>query len=211
MYRQFGVTICVAVVFSSINALTLSPALCALLLQRGGQRDAGWYRVFLAGFARITGGYTRGVDWVLRKLLVVGLIFIAWMGALAVGVIATPTALVPDEDKGALLVNIQLPDAASLLRTRDAVRKVSDIIAADGAVQSVTEVTGFSILTGAMASNAATLFVVLKHWDDRQRAEELVFNVAQRINQQAFLRVPEAQVVAIAPPAIPGMGAVGGL
>ena len=211
MYRQFGVTICVAVVFSSLNALTLSPALCALLLQRGGQRDAGWYRRFLAFFERITRGYTRGVDWVLRKLLVVACIFVAWMAALAVGVIATPTALVPDEDKGALLVNIQLPDAASLLRTRDAVRKVSDIIATDSAVQSVTEVTGFSILTGAMASNAATLFVVLKHWDERQLAEELVFSVAQRINRQAFKQVPEAQVMAIAPPAIPGMGAVGGL
>ena len=211
MYRQFGVTICVAVVFSSLNALTLSPALCALLLRQGGQRDAGWYRAFLGFFARVTGGYSRGVAWVLRKLVVVGLIFLLWMGALALGVLSIPTALVPDEDKGALLVNVQLPDAASLLRTRDAVRKVADIIAADPSVQSVTEVSGFSILTGAMASNAGTLFVVLDHWDQRQRSEQLVFNVAGRINAQAFVQVPEAQVVAIAPPAVPGMGAVGGL
>ncbi|MEQ9465161.1 MAG: multidrug efflux RND transporter permease subunit [Haliea sp.] len=211
MYRQFGVTICIAVVFSSLNALTLSPALCALLLRQGGQRDAAWYRAFLAFFARVTGGYSRGVGWVLRKLAVVGLIFLLWMGALALGVLSIPTALVPDEDKGALLVNVQLPDAASLLRTRDVVRKVADIIVEDPAVQSVTEVSGFSILTGAMASNAGTLFVVLKHWDEREQEAQLVFSVAQRINARAFAQVPEAQVYAIAPPAVPGMGAVGGL
>ncbi len=211
MYRQFGVTICIAVVFSSLNALTLSPALCALLLRQGGQRDAAWYRAFLAFFARITAGYSRGVAWVLRKLAVVGAIFLLWMGALALGVFTIPTALVPDEDKGALLVNVQLPDAASLLRTRDAVRKVADIILDDPAVQSVTEISGFSILTGAMAGNAGTLFVVLKHWDEREEAGQLVFDVARRVNAQAFLQVPEAQVYAIAPPAVPGMGAVGGL
>jgi HAE1 family hydrophobic/amphiphilic exporter-1 len=211
MYRQFAVTICVAVVFSSVNALTLSPALCSLLLQPGGGKEAGWHRRFQAGFQRLTAGYDRGVQWVLRKLLLVGVIFLAWMAALALGLVKTPTGFVPDEDKGLMLVNVQLPDASSLTRTKDAVDKVTAILMNDPAVESVTAITGYSILSGAMASNGGTLFVVLKHWDERKARENLVFNVVRRVNGRAFLEVPEAQVFAIAPPAVPGMGAVGGL
>jgi len=211
MYRQFAVTICVAVLFSSINALTLSPALCALLLKPGEPKEARWYRAFLGGFTRVTGVYDKGVQWVLRRLLVVGAIFLLWMGGLTLGVISTPTAFVPDEDKGALLVNVQLPDASSLNRTRVVMNKMRDILSADAAVESVTAITGFSVLTGALSSNGGTLFVVLKHWDERPDSKDSVFGVAQRINRQAFAQVPEAQVFAITPPAVPGMGAVGGL
>jgi HAE1 family hydrophobic/amphiphilic exporter-1 len=211
MYRQFAVTICVAVVFSSVNALTLSPALSSLLLKPGSRQDASWYRGFRTGFERLTAGYDRGVQWVLRKLLLVGVIFLAWMAALAVGLVKTPTGFVPDEDKGLMLVNVQLPDASSLTRTKDAVDKVTAILVGDPAVESVTAITGYSILSGAMASNGGTLFVVLKHWDDRQERENLVFNVVRRVNGEAFVQVPEAQVFGIAPPAVPGMGAVGGL
>ncbi len=211
MYRQFSVTICVAVLFSSLNALTLSPALCSLLLKSGEAKDPGWYVKFLAAFGKLTDGYDRGVQWVLRKLAVVAILFVVWMGALVFGVMQTPTGFVPDEDKGVLLVNVQLPDAASLSRTKQAVDKVAQLIAKDPAIESVTAITGFSVLTGAMASNGGTLFVVLKHWDERPEQQDLVFNVARRINGQAFAAVPEAQVYAITPPAVPGMGSVGGL
>jgi len=211
MYRQFAVTICVAVVFSSINALTLSPALCTLLLQSGGRKDAFWYQKFLAAFGRLTGVYDTGVQWVLRKLLVVGVIFLAWMVALLLGVLKTPTAFVPAEDKGLLFVNIQLPDASALSRTTQVVEKVSAILQQDAAVEVVTSITGFSVLNGARSSNVATLFVVLKPWDQRPEPENLSFSVAARITGRALLEVPEAQVMAIAPPAVPGMGAVGGL
>ncbi|MEP1469494.1 MAG: multidrug efflux RND transporter permease subunit [Halieaceae bacterium] len=211
MYRQFAVTICVAVVFSSVNALTLSPALCSLLLKPGKQSEARWYGKFLSGFAFITKHYDSGVQWILRRLVVVAFIFVAWMAALAAGVLTTPTGFVPDEDKGALLVNVQLPDASSINRTKAAMDKVSKVISADPAVETVTSITGYSILSGAMASNGGTLFVVLKHWDERTDRQDVVFNIARRINQQAFMKVPEAQVFAITPPAVPGMGAVGGL
>ena len=211
MYRQFAVTICVAVVFSSLNALTLSPALCSLLLQSGERKEARWYQKFLAGFGKVTSVYDSGVQWVLRKLLVVGMIFLVWMAALVFGVLSTPTGFVPDEDKGLLLVNIQLPDASSINRTKEAVDKVTAILEQDPAVEVVTSITGYSILNGAMASNGGTLFVVLKPWDERPERQNLVFNVASRINGRAFFEVPEAQVYAIAPPAVPGMGAVGGL
>jgi HAE1 family hydrophobic/amphiphilic exporter-1 len=211
MYRQFAVTICVAVVFSSVTALTLSPALCSLLLKPGKREDAAWYRVFRAGFERLTAGYDRGVQWVLRKLLLVGVIFLAWMAALSLGLLKTPTGFVPDEDKGLMLVNVQLPDASSLTRTKDAVDKVTALLEQDPAVESVTAITGYSVLSGAMASNGGTLFVVLKHWDQRKERENLVFNVVRRLNGRAFVGVPEAQVFGMAPPAVPGMGAVGGL
>ena len=211
MYRQFAVTICVAVVFSSLNALTLSPALCSLLLQPGEKHEARWYRAFMRGFGKLTAGYDRGVRWVLRKLAVVAMIFLAWMGALVFGAMNTPTGFVPPEDKGLMLVNVQLPDASSLTRTKDAVDKVSAILENDPAVELVTAITGYSVLNGAMASNGGTLFVVLKHWDEREERENLVFSVMGRTNARAFMEVPEAQVFAMVPPAVPGMGAVGGL
>ena len=127
------------------------------------------------------------------------------------GFISTPTGFVPSEDKGAMMVSVQLPDASSLSRTKAAMDKMAKIIAADPAVETVSAITGYSILSGAMASNGGTVFVVLKHWDDRQSREDIVFNVAQRINVQGFLQVPEAQVFALTPPAVSGMGVAGGL
>lgn len=211
MYRQFAVTICVAVLFSSLNALTLSPALCSLLLQPGERKDSAWYQRFQNGFGKLTGVYDSGVQWVLRKLGVVTFIFLAWMGALTLGMITMPTGFVPDEDKGLLLLNVQLPDASSLSRTKDVMDKVSNFLTQDPAVEIVTSITGYSILNGAMSSNSGSMFVVLKHWDERPEKENLVFAVTARINAQAFMRVPEAKVFAIAPPAVPGMGSVGGL
>jgi len=211
MYRQFAVTICVAVLFSSLNALTLSPALCALLLKSGERQEARWYRGFLAGFGWLTARYDRGVHWVLRRLAIVALLFAAWIAALGVGFVNTPTGFVPDEDKGLLLVNVQLPDASSLSRTKVAMDKVVALLEEEPAVELITAITGYSVLTGAMSSNGGTLFVVLKPWDERTKAEDLVFNVTSRISARAYSEVLEAQVIAIAPPAVPGMGAVGGL
>ncbi|MFV8816171.1 efflux RND transporter permease subunit [Haliea sp. E17] len=212
MYRQFAVTICVAVVFSSVVALTLSPALCSLLLRAGGKsKDAAWYQRFNSGFGALTSRYDGAVGGVLRRLRLVVLVFIAWMGATLFGFATTPTGFVPSEDKGVMFVNVQLPDASSLTRTRSAMDKMTAILREDPAVESVTAVTGFSILSGAHASNAGTMFVVLKPWDQRKQPGLSVFSLTQRINVAARMQVPEASIFAMAPPAIPGVGAVGGL
>ena len=211
MYRQFAITICVAVVFSSVNALTLSPALCSLLLKPGKQQHARWYAKFLGGFDRLTTTYDKGVGWFLARLRLLATVFLVWTGAVLFGFVSTPTGFVPSEDKGAMMVSVQLPDASSLSRTKAAMDKMAAIIAADPAVETVTAITGFSILSGAMASNGGTVFVVLKHWDDRQSREDIVFSVAQRINALGFMQVPEAQVFALTPPAVSGMGVAGGL
>lgn len=211
MYRQFSVTICVAVVFSSINALTLSPALCSLLLKGGERQDPGWYQRFLHGFSRITHHYSSGVRWILRKLTWVVALYGLILLALGVGVASIPTGFVPAEDKGVLLINLQLPDASSINRTSAAMSKMTRLLQEDERIESITAITGYSVLSGAMQSNGGTLFVVLKHWDERPARADLVFSVARRINQLAFQTVPEAQVYAIPPPAVPGMGTVGGL
>ncbi len=128
--------------FSSLNALTLSPALCSLLLQSGEQNEAAWYRRFQQGFGRLTGFYDGGVQWVLRSLRIVVVIFVAWMAALVFGFMNTPTGFVPDEDKGVMLVNMQLPDASSISRSKAAMDKLAGLIAADPAVETVTAITG---------------------------------------------------------------------
>jgi len=211
MYRQFAVTICVAVLFSSLVALTLSPALCGQLLRPGEPHAAAWFRRFQQGFLRLSAAYGQGVDWVQRHLRLVVLIFLAWMTATVFGLIRTPGGFIPPEDQGALYVSVQLPDAASMPRTQDAMRKVTAILQADPAVESVTAIMGYSLLSGAHASNAGTLFVELIPWSERTDAASSVFSVAQRTNSQAFIQVPEAAVFALTLPAIPGVGAVGGL
>lgn len=211
MYRQFAVTICVAVVISSVNALTLSPVLCSLLLKPGEQKDAAWYKAFNRFFDSITNGYGRGVGWVVRRLSIVALIFAAILGALALGMLTMPSGFVPPEDKGGMLVNVQLPDAASVSRTREVVDKLAGIIEADERINSVTAVRGYSVLSAAGQSNSATLFIEMAPWDEREGLENTVFAITQLINTQARELVPQAQVFAMTPPAIPGMGAVGGL
>jgi HAE1 family hydrophobic/amphiphilic exporter-1 len=147
----------------------------------------------------------------LRKLVVVAGVYIAVVAILGFGVVSTPTAFVPDEDKGVMLLGLQLPDAASFSRTEAAMSKVAALLEEDDRIESITSITGFSVLSGALQSNAGTMFLVLRHWDEREGRENQVFSIANRVNTLAFNAVPEAQVVAIPPPAVPGMGAVGGL
>ena len=211
MYRQFAVTICVAVVFSSVNALTLSPALCSLLLKSGPRKPTRWFQAFTTGFNRVTARYDIGVRWLLRKLTVVGLVYAAVIGALGSGLLTTPTGFVPEEDKGVMLIALQLPDAASLSRTQAAMGKLTELLNADARIESITAITGYSLLNGAMQSNAGTMFIVLRHWDERRRPDDRVFSIAARVNAAAFRAIPEGRVVAIAPPSVPGMGNVGGL
>jgi HAE1 family hydrophobic/amphiphilic exporter-1 len=211
MYRQFAVTICVAVCFSTLNALTLSPALSSLILKGGVRHQAAWFRAFNSGFDRIRNNYSRGVSFLLRKTVLMLALFVALLVATGVGFFKAPTGFVPPEDKGALFVNVQLPDAASLSRTQHTLEKISAMVEQQPGVETVTAISGYSILSGAAQSNAGSLFVVLEHWDDRQGEENSVFAITERINGMAYMMVPEAQVYAIAPPAVPGMGAVGGL
>jgi len=210
MYRQFAITICVAVLFSSLNALTLSPALCKLLLKPHGN-EAAWYKKFNVFVNIIKDKYGKTVAVLIRKTfaMAVGLIII--FAALIFGFINTPTGFVPSEDKGIFIVTVQLPDASSLIRSEQVLEKITAQLQQDERVESITSVSGYSILSGATQSNSGSMFIVLKHWDEREARQDIVFAITQKVNNLAFMHVPEAQVFAIAPPAVPGMGAVGGL
>ncbi len=210
MYNQFAVTICVAVVLSSVCALSLSPAVASLVLRRT-EKEAAWYAWFNRMFGAVTNKFSGLVGVLLVRRSLVGLFFAAAMALLFLGTKMIPSAFVPIEDKGVLMLNVQLPDAASISRTQKVMEKLQDIIKEDPAIESATLLSGYSILAGAAQSNGGTGFIVLKHWDDRPDFKDISFAVAQRINRQAYLQIPEALVQAFPPPSIPGMGAVGGM
>ncbi|KGK00981.1 efflux RND transporter permease subunit [Thalassotalea sp. ND16A] len=210
MYRQFAVTICVAVLFSSINALTLSPALCKLLLKRQ-ENQASWFKKFNVGFNFIKDKYGAVVATLIRKTLAIALALGVVFAVLGYGFVKTPTGFVPPEDKGIFIVSVQLPDASSLGRTEEVLTKLTEQLKQDSRIESITAASGYSILNSAAQSNAGSMFIVLKHWDERESRQDIVFAITQKVNYLAFTQIPEAQVFALAPPAVPGMGAVGGL
>ncbi len=206
LYQQFAITIVVSVIVSSINALTLSPALCSILLKKpkkyGG--PLGWFfDKFNRGMDRTTESYMSFTNIMGRKLKR-GMVFILLM-TLGVGIFGSlvPGGFIPSEDMGYFFVNIQLPDAASLQRSDVISKDVEKILMEFDEVEYVTTAAGYSMLSGAMTSNSAFLFASLKPWDERSlTAEELVLEV----NKKLMLGVQGAQAFAFGPPAIPGLG-----
>ncbi len=209
LYRQFAMTISVAVIISSLNALTLSPALAAILIGKQ-QAPGGVLGAFSRFLDRLTGRYSSIVGGSVRRLPVTIGVYLAL--AVIIGVLLTklPSAFVPDEDKGAFFVDIQLPDGASVERTEHVTRTVNEIIQADPDVDHVVTVYGFSLLKGVVSSNGAFSIVVLKDWDDRPNRDQHQAAVLNRVRGKLFA-VPQAMAIAFSPPAIPGVGAVSGL
>ena len=205
LYQQFAITVAVSVVFSSINALTLSPALCSILLRKRkpypgllGKLFGG----FNKGFDRSTDSYMSFANIVARKITR-GLIFIVVLtiGMALIGKLV-PGGFMPEEDMGYLFVNIQLPDAASLQRCDEVANKIEKIIEKYDEVEFVTTAAGFSMLSGSMSSNAGFIFVSLKDWDKRNKTAKEVVDL---LNMD-FSKINAAQVFAFGPPAIPGLG-----
>ncbi|MEQ9546201.1 MAG: multidrug efflux RND transporter permease subunit [Marinobacter sp.] len=208
LYKQFSVTISVAVVISSINALTLSPALCVSLLGRGGNQSIRWLRPFEQLIASGTKGYDGLVTRLLRKGALVGVGVVAILIAGAGLFKAVPTAFVPPEDQGFLFVDVQLPDAASLERTDTVLKKVTDMVLKDPAVTDFITVSGFSLLGGANSNNGLGI-VMLKDWENRVSDELGLQQVIPRLFSRLWT-VPEAQVMVFNPPPIPGLGTSAG-
>ena len=209
LYQQFAITIAVSVMFSAMNALTLSPALASLLLKpKGGKRSflQPFYDVFNKVFDRFTGGYLSVTSILVRKLLR-SFLLVGGVAALAV-VVATriPSGFLPDEDNGYFLAALQLPDAASLERTDSASKKVEAILMRNPAVAYTTTIAGYSMLSGAYASNTAFFFVSMKPWEERKAKEHRVFEVMRALNAEFAREVPEATAFAFGPPPIPGLG-----
>ncbi|MGC9403174.1 efflux RND transporter permease subunit [Vibrio genomosp. F10 str. 9ZC157] len=212
MYRQFALTICISVVISSINALTLSPALCSLVLKQGGGNTASWFKAFNRGLEHVTQGYGKVASFLVKRALVVVAIFLVAIGSVTYLSKTTSTAFVPQEDKGILLVNVQLPDSASLSRTEAVTESLIKIVDSEPGIDGVTVANGFAFMTGAAASNGASLFIKLHDWETRNALEgdHSAFAISNRINRTAAMELPHASVFAMGPPAVPGMGAASG-
>jgi len=209
LYRQFAITISVAVLISSINALTLSPALASLLVTESTQ-PKGLLGRFSAFLDRLTGRYEGVVGASVRRLPVTIGVYLAIVAVIVFLLMRLPGAFVPDEDKGAFFVDVQLPDGSSLERTQDVTEQVNRILLSDPNVEHVVTVNGYSLLKGIVSSNGSFSIAVLKDWDERPGPDQHQEAVRQRLQGQ-LLAIPEAMILAFSPPPIPGVGNVSGL
>ena len=212
LYQQFAVTIAISVLLSAFNALTLSPALAALLL-RPRTQSRGLLRRFFDWFNRsfehATEGYVRWSAALLRKTVVVVVLLVAF--GLAGGFFANrvPSSFLPDEDQGYAYINLQLPNGASLERTTAVAADVEKILANTPGVRYSTSVVGFSLLSFVRTSYNAFFFVTLKPWDERTTRAEQFQAIKAHLNQE-LSRLPAAIAFSFSPPAIPGVGTSGG-
>jgi hydrophobic/amphiphilic exporter-1 (mainly G- bacteria), HAE1 family len=210
LYQQFALTIAVSVLISAFNALTLSPALSALLLRpRGEQRGVlAWLGArFNRGFSRMTEGYV-SVNRILVRKLAIPLVLLAGVAAIAVTVgRRMPSGFVPDEDQGYAIYAVQLPDGASLERTKEVYRQVDAIIAAEPGIRTYNDVAGFSFFTRTAAPYLGTGFIGLAPWEERGRLTGAA--IVESLNKK-FAAIADARVFAVGPPAIPGISAQGG-
>jgi hydrophobe/amphiphile efflux-1 (HAE1) family protein len=209
-FKQFAVTIIIAVVLSGIVALTLTPALCGLLLKESNEtHTTGFFGWFNRTFARATQGYGGAVDSVLNRPA-------AWFGAFVVlvglaGLLWTriPTAFIPTEDKGYMALSVQLPDAASLQRTEATVANIEKTIRAEPAVVNMVALVGLDLLSASNATNGATIFLNIKPWEERSRHDALD-SIAARINGKLF-GMNDAVAFGFNLPEVPGLGITAGV
>ena len=210
LYKQFALTIAASTVLSGINSLTLTPALCALILQPTKPAKSPLFRGFNFVYDKTQGVYDRTVGWLLRRPGA-ALVSYAVFTALAVILfIKWPSTFIPEEDDGYFLAVVQLPPASSLERTETVGREINEILNSYPEVKNYIGISGFSVMGGGEQSNSGTYFVILKNWDERKGKEHTAQAVVNRFNAQAY-GIQEAEVFAMVPPAIPGLGATGGL
>jgi len=212
LYQQFAVTIAFSVILSAFNALSLSPALAALLLRpktSSGGPLKGFFGWFNRIFANATEWYVRVCGFLIRKTAIAFILLVAlavgagWFGN------KVPASFLPDEDQGYLYVNVQLPIAASLERTDAVAAKIESALAKTPGVEHTTSVIGFSLLSFVRTSYNAFFFVTLKPWDERKSRSEQLQAIKQRINED-LSALPEGIAFSFSPPAIPGVGTSGG-
>jgi HAE1 family hydrophobic/amphiphilic exporter-1 len=211
LYRQFALTIATATVFSSINALTMSPALCALILRPvvPGKKQNFFFRSFNRIYGASENGYARIVGGMVRRTLIMGVVYIGLIVLSGWSLMSLPTGFLPIEDQGYAIAAFQLPDAASQERAREVVKKMNAIISKTPGVQDWITIGGYSALDETNASNAGALYIV---FEDRAKREEedLSQDVILAHLQGEFRRIQEASVFTVLPPVIQGLGTSGG-
>ncbi len=209
LYRPFAITISVATLFSSLNALTLSPALCGMLLRPSVERKKGFFGLFNRILDTGTTRYGSIVKLLLRRSVFTAIIVGGLLVATYFGMIAMPAGFVPSEDEGYFMVAAQLPDATSLGRTEEVLDEISAILDETEGIRGVIAVGGYSLLDTVVSPNAGAFWVVLDHWDERSTPETQIQAMVDSLNRR-FSQVQGAVVFATRPPPIQGLGATGG-
>ncbi|MGH9451178.1 MAG: efflux RND transporter permease subunit [Terriglobia bacterium] len=212
LYQQFAVVIAVSVVISAFNALSLSPALAALLLRpktpsRGPLRI--FFEAFNRAFGRATNGYVRACGGLIRKSAVAMVLLVLFAAAAVFFGKKLPSGFLPDEDQGYVMVNLQLPNSASLQRTNAASKKIEALLEKTPGVRYVTSVVGFSLLSYVSTSYNAFFFVTFKPWSDRKQRDEQLQAIKFDLNKE-LRSLPQGASFCFSPPAIPGVGTSGG-
>ncbi|WP_413723674.1 efflux RND transporter permease subunit [Sodalis sp. RH16] len=205
LYRQFAVTLSSAVILSSINALTLTPALCVSLIKRRELPTRGFFGGFNRGLDRVRDKYV-GITLSISKRAATSVVILLLAGFATVWVYSRlPASFLPEEDQGYFFVNVQLPDGASLDRTQRVMDRVYRQVTGNPAVANVIRITGFSLLSGGDATNTGLMFVLLKPWGQRQHVDKVLADIQPRL-----AAIPAAMIMAFNPPAISGLGSASG-
>lgn len=215
LFQQFAVTIAISMLISAFNALTLSPALSAILLKPKDPNKGGplkfFYRIFNRGYDATASGYTKVCHFLTRKLI----ISIPLLALIAYAILPVakqiPNGFLPDEDQGYLFSALIMPEARSLQLTTAAADKVSDLIRQNPNVKDVIAISGFSLLTGVQSTNNAFFFVMLKPWEERPNPDQSAKAVTAQLNALLSTKVPEGIPMCFQPPAIAGVGSANGV
>ena len=210
LYKQFALTIAVATIFSGLNSLTLTPALCALFLQPTRETKFCVYRWFNKTFDLTLAGYVNIITSMIKKPVIAMTIFLILSLGAFYGFMKWPSSFIPSEDLGYVITSVQLPNASSFDRTAEVTERLEKTIMQYPEVENLLVINGFSSLFGSQSSNMGTFFVVLKHWHERPGKEHSADAVVARINRDAAA-IQEAVIFAVNPPAIQGLGNTGGL
>ncbi len=209
LYKQFAITISISMVISGIMALTLSPALAAIIIKAHHGEKKGFFRWFENSFEALRKGYVGGV----ARIVQAWPLSLAVFAAVLFGIVSMfkilPSSFVPDEDQGYFFVVAQTPDTASLDVTRKLTEKAAKIVSADPAIQNVAWVDGYSLIDSQFSNNSSVMFAQLKPFEERADRSLLAFDTLKRLNGK-FFGLREGFAFAVNPPSIPGMGTTGG-
>lgn len=206
LYKQFALTIAISTVISGFNALTLSPALCALLLKPKQPSRFFLFKAFNRFFDKTTQGYTWVITHFMKRSVMTFIVFLVMAFFAFWGFIKWPRTFLPEEDQGYFIAFMQLTDGASYSQTATALQKASDILNRMDGIDTYITINGFSMMSNANISNAGTLFVMLKNWDQRKTKNLSAQSLIDEFNGMAYMEIPEARTFAVLPPSIPGLG-----
>lgn len=206
LYKQFALTIAISTVISGFNALTLTPALCALFLKPKQPTRFFLFKLFNRFFDKTNKGYTWVITHFMHRSVITFVVFLLLSALAFWGFIKWPRTFLPQEDQGYFIAFMQLTDGASQSQTSEALVKASNILNELDGVETYITINGFSMMSGANSSNAGTIFVILKNWDQRKATSESAQALVNAFNGRAAEAIPEARTFAVLPPAIPGLG-----